>query len=693
LINRKEGKFSYLSDGDAASDNNDPFFSNTTDQLSEAGASVHTAGVKTPIPSSVSMALEFSGSIPDLSKHIPDITHSVTPESITEQQHMNTTRAPSSSMHFNVSSERETKTENLIYREQDTSTGAGGGVISESRVSELCREMMLDEETSQPYDLNLRSGSRNHVPQIHFESQNFTTNNRTGSYLIDPNMKSNVSIDHLGSFRSENMQTVRSDVVQNCFNTQLLSAPSDNYANNRSVNNAHLSPGSFSEPSTYDEYFYSKTTSSPNIESRSRSPNISLLKQNALSPSPVPVPPAPPTTTATYCDSRRLTHLLSGNLPSGKHLDITPWESSSNQTTTAITEPNNNRSNHHPHSQLLYNSNNNNNNNSFNLSSVSSSSPSRQLLSSLHDRGISSSSSCPDSKLKTGDLYIASTTTNTATPANDPQASSLSLQKRISHFPGIHDSTGPLSSCKLQQQHPHHHQQQQHSSSLLDDEMCISNLSPFHFMSNTLNDVINNSNNNNNNSTISSSTQNLNNTSANNDMNRSSKFILSNNNTNNSSNTNAIVTTGVGGIGTSGALNQRQFKPDHFIESVPSPELLLFLSSNNNNNSNNNINSSKTHPATAPMTTRDSDLSHCSSSTSNSNISYDLHSYSSSSFSSSSGKMCVRTNKSKMHFSGKLRSVVLPFLLKLFFYKKNYTMYSGLFYAVAVLVFFAPEMY
>ncbi|CAH8546253.1 unnamed protein product [Heterobilharzia americana] len=623
LINRKEGKFSYLSDGDAASDNNDPFFSNTTDQLSEAGGSVRT-GTKTPIASSVSMALEFSGSIPDVSKHMPDITHSVTPESITDQ-HMNATRAVNSSMHFNVSTERETKPENLLYHEQDTTTD--GRVISESRVNELCQEIMLDGETTQTFESNLRSGSRNHIPQIHFESQDFSAHNRR-PYLIDPNMKSTVSVDHIGSFRPENVHTIRTD-VQNCFNNQLLSAPtisSDNY-NNRTVNNAHLSPGSFSEPSSYavqrssanttkrikkpifepyDEYFYSKTSSpNPNIESRSRSPGISI-KQNALSP---------PT---SYCDSRRLTHLLRGNLPPDKHLDVTSWEG--NQT-AVITDVN------RPIQTQVYN-------NSFNLSSAS---PSRQTLSNLHDRNISTFS---DSKLKNDNLY-ANSINDAISLSHNLQTTSgnLSLQKRINHFPAVYESMSSLNPCKLQQQ-------QQHPSSILDDEMCISNLSPFHFMSNTLNDVINN--NNNNQPPNSNSTQNLDS-----DVNRLSKFIVTtttNNNSdnaNNNDNTTIIVTTGNGA-----SINQKSFKPDHFIESVPSPELLLFLSSNNNN-INSNSNNPKTNQATAPMTTTDSDLSHCtSSSSSSSSSSYDLQSY-------SSTKMCVRTNKSKMHFSGKQKLIIV----------------------------------
>ncbi|CAH8563892.1 unnamed protein product [Schistosoma rodhaini] len=600
LINRKEGKFSYLSDGDAVSNNNDPFFSNTTDQLSEADASIRT-GTKTPITSSVSMALEFPGSISDIPKHIPGITHSVTPESITDQ-HMNATYAPSSSMHFTTSAEREKKAENLMYHEQDTTSGV---VIGESRVNELCREIILDDETNQPFNSDLRSSSRNHIPQIHFGSQQFSTHNR-GSSLIDPNMKSIVSSDHLSSFRPENIQNFRSE-VQDCFNNNLLSALSignqntDNFGN-RSATSAHLSPGSFSEPSSYatqrssltssrrikrpvfepyDEYFYPKT--SPNIESRSRSP-ILPLKQTTVSP---------PT---SYCDSNRVTHV-----PLSKHLNITSWDG--NQT-PAIADSS------RPNQSELYN-------NSFNLSSTSPSN--RQLLSGSYDRNLSS---CSNLKCKNDPYVTLIMDTQNSSHNLQTSSSTLSMQERFSHFPVIHESIASLNSCKIQQQPP---QQLQNPPNILDDEMCVSNFSPFHFMSNTLNDVINN------NSSISSNTENLND-NTNNNENRSPKFThTTTNNGNNSSNkndsinNNPTITSGVGSI----PLNQRSFKPDQFIESVPSPELLLFLSSNNNNSNN-----LKTNTATAPMTTTVSDLAHPS---------YDLQSYSSS-------KMCVRTNKSKMHF-------------------------------------------
>ncbi|XP_018650935.1 putative myocyte-specific enhancer factor 2a [Schistosoma mansoni] len=525
LINRKEGKFSYLSDGDAVSNNNDPFFSNTTDQLSEADVSIRT-GTKTPITSSVSMALEFPGSISDIPKHIPGITHSVTPESITDQ-HMNATYAPSSSMHFTTSAEREKKAENLMYHEQDTTSGV---VIGESRVNELCREIILDDETNQPFNSDLRSSSRNHIPQIHFGSQEFSTHNR-GSSLIDPNMKSIVSSDHLSSFRPENIQNFRSE-VQDCFNNNLLSALSignqntDNFGN-RPATSAHLSPGSFSEPSSYatqrssltssrrikrpvfepyDEYFYPKT--SPNIESRSRSP-ILPLKQTTVSP---------PT---SYCDSNRVTHL-----PLSKHLNITSWEG--NQT-PAIADSS------RPNQSELYN-------NSFNLSSTSPSN--RQLLSGSYDRNLSS---CSNLKCKDDPYVTLIRDTQNSSHNLQTSSSTPSMQERFSHFPVIHESIASLNSCKIQQQPP---QQLQNPPNILDDEI------------------------------------------------------------------------GVGSIPS----NQRSFKPDQFIESVPSPELLLFLSSNSNN--------LKTNTATAPMTTTVSDLAHPS---------YDLQSYSSS-------KMCVRTNKSKMHF-------------------------------------------
>ncbi|CAH8542722.1 unnamed protein product [Schistosoma bovis] len=533
-------------------------------------------------------------------KHIPGITHSVTPESITDQ-HMNATHAPSSSMHFTTSAEREKKTENLIYHEQDTTSGL---VVGESRVNELCREIILDDETNQPFNSDLRSSSRNHIPQIHFGSQDFSTHNR-GSYLIDPNMKPIVSGDHLSSFRSDNVQNFRSE-VQDCFNNNLLSALSisnqntDNFAN-RSTTNAHLSPGSFSEPSSYatqrssltssrrikrpvfepyDEYFYPKT--SPNIESRSRSP-ILPLKQTTVSP---------PT---SYCDSNRLAHL-----PPSKHLNLTSWEG--NQTPSIADSS-------RPNQSELYN-------NSFNLPSTSPSN--RQLLSGSYDRNLSS---CSNLKCKDDPYSTLIRDTQNLSHNLQTSSSTLSMQERFSHFPVIHESITSLNSCKIQQQPP---QQLQNPPTILDDEMCISNFSPFHFMSNTLNDVINN------NPSSSSNTQNLND-NTNSNENRSPKFTHTT--TNNSSskndsinNNNHIIASGVGSI----PLNQRSFKPDQFIESVPSPELLLFLSSNNNSN-NNNL---KINTATAPMTTTISDLTHPS---------YDLQSYSSS-------KMCVRTNKSKMHF-------------------------------------------
>ncbi|CAH8552184.1 unnamed protein product [Schistosoma rodhaini] len=534
-------------------------------------------------------------------KHIPGITHSVTPESITDQ-HMNATYAPSSSMHFTTSAEREKKAENLMYHEQDTTSGV---VIGESRVNELCREIILDDETNQPFNSDLRSSSRNHIPQIHFGSQQFSTHNR-GSSLIDPNMKSIVSSDHLSSFRPENIQNFRSE-VQDCFNNNLLSALSignqntDNFGN-RSATSAHLSPGSFSEPSSYatqrssltssrrikrpvfepyDEYFYPKT--SPNIESRSRSP-ILPLKQTTVSP---------PT---SYCDSNRVTHV-----PLSKHLSITSWDG--NQT-PAIADSS------RPNQSELYN-------NSFNLSSTSPSN--RQLLSGSYDRNLSS---CSNLKCKNDPYVTLIMDTQNSSHNLQTSSSTLSMQERFSHFPVIHESIASLNSCKIQQQPP---QQLQNPPNILDDEMCVSNFSPFHFMSNTLNDVINN------NSSISSNTENLND-NTNNNENRSPKFThTTTNNGNNSSNkndsinNNPTITSGVGSI----PLNQRSFKPDQFIESVPSPELLLFLSSNNNNSNN-----LKTNTATAPMTTTVSDLAHPS---------YDLQSYSSS-------KMCVRTNKSKMHF-------------------------------------------
>ncbi|KAH8877412.1 Myocyte-specific enhancer factor 2C [Schistosoma japonicum] len=615
LINRKEGKFSYLSDGDAVSDNNDPFFSNATDQLSEADTSVRT-GTKTPITSSVSMALEFSGSIPDLPKHIPGITHSVTPERITDQ-HMNAAHALSSSMHFTTPVEREMKTENLIYRgEQDTN-----GILGESRVTELSRDIMLSDETSQSFNSNIRSGPRNNIPQIHFESQEFSSHNR-GPYLIHPNMKSVASSDRLGPFRPENVQTIGNE-VQDCFNNHLLSALSignqgtDNLSN-RATSNAHLSPGSFSEPPSYatqrpslnsskrikkpvfepyDEYFYCKT--SPNVESRSHSPTLSL-KQNPLSP---------PT---SYCDSHRLTHLLGSDLPHSKHIGATTWE---NNQTPVITDAN------RPNQSQLYNS-------SFNLPSVSN----RQLLSSLRDRNISACSNLKrkDDSFNTNDAQNPSHILQTA-------CDTLAMQKRFGHFPAIHESVPSLNSCKVQQQT----QQLQNPPSILDDEMCISNLSPFHFMSNSLNDVISN----NDSSLSSSNPQNLSDNNNNNNINRSSQFThaaISNdcsNNNNTDNNNNVTVTNGV-------SLNQISLKTDHFIESIPSPELLLFLSSNNNNNGNNSNNDNilKINPSTANMTvTTIPALAHSS---------YDMQSYSSS-------KMCTRTNKSKMHFSDSF--VQLPF--------------------------------
>ncbi|KAH8877418.1 Myocyte-specific enhancer factor 2A [Schistosoma japonicum] len=429
LINRKEGKFSYLSDGDAVSDNNDPFFSNATDQLSEADTSVRT-GTKTPITSSVSMALEFSGSIPDLPKHIPGITHSVTPERITDQ-HMNAAHALSSSMHFTTPVEREMKTENLIYRgEQDTN-----GILGESRVTELSRDIMLSDETSQSFNSNIRSGPRNNIPQIHFESQEFSSHNR-GPYLIHPNMKSVASSDRLGPFRPENVQTIGNE-VQDCFNNHLLSALSignqgtDNLSN-RATSNAHLSPGSFSEPPSYatqrpslnsskrikkpvfepyDEYFYCKT--SPNVESRSHSPTLSL-KQNPLSP---------PT---SYCDSHRLTHLLGSDLPHSKHIGATTWE---NNQTPVITDAN------RPNQSQLYNS-------SFNLPSVSN----RQLLSSLRDRNISACSNLKrkDDSFNTNDAQNPSHILQTA-------CDTLAMQKRFGHFPAIHESVPSLNSYSFVQ--------------------------------------------------------------------------------------------------------------------------------------------------------------------------------------------------------------------------------------------------
>lgn len=522
---------------------------------------------------------------------------------------MNATHAPSSSMHFTTSAEREKKTENLIYHEQDTTSGL---VVGESRVNELCREIILDDETNQPFNSDLRSSSRNHIPQIHFGSQDFSTHNR-GSYLIDPNMKPIVSGDHLSSFRSDNVQNFRSE-VQDCFNNNLLSALSisnqntDNFAN-RSTTNAHLSPGSFSEPSSYatqrssltssrrikrpvfepyDEYFYPKT--SPNIESRSRSP-ILPLKQTTVSP---------PT---SYCDSNRLAHL-----PPSKHLNLTSWEG--NQTPSIADSS-------RPNQSELYN-------NSFNLPSTSPSN--RQLLSGSYDRNLSS---CSNLKCKDDPYSTLIRDTQNLSHNLQTSSSTLSMQERFSHFPVIHESITSLNSCKIQQQPP---QQLQNPPTILDDEMCISNFSPFHFMSNTLNDVINN------NPSSSSNTQNLND-NTNSNENRSPKFTHTT--TNNSSskndsinNNNHIIASGVGSI----PLNQRSFKPDQFIESVPSPELLLFLSSNNNSN-NNNL---KINTATAPMTTTISDLTHPS---------YDLQSYSSS-------KMCVRTNKSKMHFPGKHKQII-----------------------------------
>ncbi|CAH8497804.1 unnamed protein product [Schistosoma turkestanicum] len=660
LINRKEGKFSYLSDGDAASDNNDPFFSNTTDQLSEADISTRT-GTKTPITSSISMALDFPGTtMSDLPKHIPGMTHSVTPESITDQ-HANPTHAPGSSMHFTTPSKRETKNDNLIYREHDTTSGVG--LVGESRVNELCREIMLHDETNQPFNSNLRPNSSNHIPQIQFGSQEFPAHNR-GPYLLDPSMKSVVS----GQFRPENVQNIRND-VEDCFNNHLLSAlsignQSTDHFNNRTATNAHLSPGSFSEPSSYatqrsslpsskrikrpmfepyDEYFYSKTSTT--IESRSRSP-ILPLKQITHSP------PPPPT---SYCDSHRLTHLLgngsgSGDLPPNKHLNVTSWES--NQTST-ITDSN--RSNQ----SELYN-------NSFNLPSTSPSS-NRHVLSSSHEPNLSS---CTNLKNK-DDLY--------STKMNDTQNSShnlqttpdtLSMQKRFNHFPIIHESIPSVNSCKMQQQQhqpPAPPQQQQHqqqslqnsSSSILDDEMCISNFSPFHFMSNALNDVISNNNNNNNNNLSSTNNSQNSNSNNNNSVNRSPKFTHTapnnDNNSNNSNNNNNIninnvaVTSDLGSVPSS--LNQRSFKSDQFIDSVPSPELLLFLSSNNNSNNNNNNNNNHNTSDNNNINNNNMKINSATSSMTNKIPDITLHpSYDSSQLYSSS-KMCIRTTKSKMHFS------------------------------------------